>query len=224
MFIYLLLVLTLLYAVLWAFSHSKQSLSWGVSFSKEHAEWLGLNWQTAYRDILTDLKPEHIRLSVLWSETEKKPGTYDFSSADFMMNEAKKHGTKVVLVVGQKEPRWPECHIPAWALQKTASEREAALLGFVKAAVERYQKHAALELWQVENEPFIHFDFGDCASYDADAIYKEIALVKALDDKHPVLVTDSGELGLWKKAAEAGDIFGTTLYRTVLLPSGRYWT
>ena len=37
------------------------------------------------------------------------------------------------------------------------------------------------------------------------------ALVKELDNK-PIVITDSGELSLWIKAASRADIFGTSLY------------
>ena len=44
---------------------------------------------------------------------------------------------------------------------------------------------------------------------------KEIDLVRSLDPNHPIIITDSGELSVWFRAAKRADIFGTTIYRIV---------
>ena len=65
---------------------------------------------------------------------------------------------------------------------------------YVNTVVERYKNHEALEIWQVENEPFIRFRFGECNNFDKEATLEEIDLVRSIDDKHKILITDSGEL------------------------------
>jgi hypothetical protein len=154
---------------------------------------------------------------------EKERGQFDMVALDWQMNEADKRGVKVVLVIGQKVPRWPECHIPDWAGQLTDNKYQIAVEGYIKFVVDKYKKHSALEIWQVENEPFINFVFGECKKFDKNLIAKEIALVKSLDLEHKILVTDSGELSTWRQASSAGDIFGTTIYRVVMSPNGWYW-
>ena len=67
-------------------------------------------------------------------------------------------------------------------------------------------------MWQVENEPFLNF--GECRRRTVEEMQSEIAVVKAIDSRL-VLITDGGELGLWKPAANLGDVFGTTMYRRV---------
>ena len=62
---------------------------------------------------------------------------------------------KVALVVGQKTPRWPECHIPKWANQLTDNKYQIAVKEYVKYVVEKYKNHPALDIWQVENEPLL---------------------------------------------------------------------
>ncbi|MBI4119634.1 MAG: beta-galactosidase [Parcubacteria group bacterium] len=84
---------------------------------------------------------------------------------------------------------------------------------YLEAVVKRYKNHPALRYWQVENEPFLAF--GECPKTDKAFVDQEIARVKSLDGKHPVLMTDSGELGLWYSAVKRGDVFGTTMYRRV---------
>jgi len=223
-FMFIILVIVVAYVFLWVSSYKKYPVDFGVSFSEEHAKYLGLDWKETYNSILTDLKPKYIRLSAPWNNIEKVDGNFDFTDIDYMMNEAKKAGTKVTLVVGQKAPRWPECYVPDWASQLSSQEYQIRLNNYLTKIVNRYKDNSALELWQVENEPFIDFKFGDCKNFRADLVDEEVKLVSFLDQPHWTIVTDSGELGWWKKAGQVGDLFGTTLYRIVRLPNGMVWS
>ena len=103
-------------------------------------------------------------------------------------------------------------------------EARAHLLRYVSAVVNRYKDHPALELWQVENEAFINFKFGECEGFDESAVEDELAIVRSLDTNHKIVMTDSGELSTWRKPSQLSDIFGTTLYRIVRTPSGFIWS
>jgi hypothetical protein len=191
---------------------------WGISFSYTHAEYLGFDWKEMYLDILADLKPKTIRLMTYWSETEAQKGTYDWQAIDEMLIEAAKQNVDVILVVGRKQPRWPECHNPPWFYDYSEAEREAAQLEFVTAAVTHFREFPAVKIWQVENEPL--FNFGrDCTKTADHLLAQEVEIVRSLDNR-PVLLTDSGELGRWLPTALVGkpDIFGTTMYRVVYNP------
>lgn len=212
-----------IYAIAWAMSFRTYDAAWGVSFHKEYARSLGLDWRETYTAMLEELKPSHVRISALWSEIEETRGVYQFDSLDWMMLEAAKRNVRVTLVVGQKAPRWPECHIPTWVNGKL-EEHKPAFLAFVNQVVKRYQLHPALDTWQVENEPFITFDFGECKGYNPQIIYEETDMVRAEDPNHPVMVTDSGELNLWLRSSRIGDVFGTTIYRMVRMPTGHRFT
>ena len=214
----------LLYGGLWWYGKDIHPMQYGISFSSQHAAWLFSDWKKMYHDMLVDLKPPFIRLSVDWDQVEKKEGVYDFSDIDFMMNEAKGSGTKVVLAIGQKTPRWPECHIPAWVLEKTSDEYAQKLFTYLTATVDRYKNHPALEYWQVENEPYIKFTFGNCEKFQKDILDQEITIVRSHDSSHHIVITDSGELAIWYPAAKKGDIFGTTMYRSVMSPRGSVFT
>jgi len=202
----------------------------GVTFSAKQAVSLGLNPKETYRAILDDLGVRRLRLAAYWSEIELERGKYDFSGLDFQIAEAAKRDAKVILAVGAKLPRWPECHIPQWLRDKLEIRNskleippqekqlyEDALLLYVRKVVERYKDVAAVEAWQVENEPF--FKFGTCPAIAPETLAKEVKLVKELDSR-PILITDSGELGTWIGAARTGDIVGTTMYRRNLTPVG----
>jgi len=190
-----------------------QNIEWGVTFSAKFSRQLGLNWQKNFEAIINELKPDKIRLMAYWDEIEKEKNNYNFSDLDWQLKEAEESNTKIILVVGMKVPRWPECHIPDWANSISIDEREKELQEYLREVVKRYQKYLILEAWQVENEPFLLF--GQCPKRGKNFLSNEIALIKTIDSVHPIIVTDGGEFGLWYKAAKNGDIFGTTMYRRV---------
>ncbi|MBI4991599.1 MAG: beta-galactosidase [Candidatus Harrisonbacteria bacterium] len=187
--------------------------TFGVTFSKQAAESFGLDWQEAFRAILDDLGAKNLRLSVYWTETEPSEGQYDFSILDWQLKEAERRGVKIIVAVGQRLPRWPECHIPDWAKNLPTEERRERLLKLIDVVVNRYKSLSAIKYWQVENEPFL-IGFGECLPFDKKFLDKEIAFVRSLDSRL-IIVSDSGELSLWLQAARRADIFGTTMYRSV---------
>jgi len=187
----------------------------GVTFSKIQAEALGLDWREVYTSIFEELKIYSVRIPVYWQEVEPEEGQFAFSSIDWMIDSAEKHGAKVILAVGIKLPRWPECHDPHWVRELSIINDQSSnqkLLDYIKKTIERYDDNPAVRAWQIENEPFLNF--GECGGYDKYFIDEEIKLVKSLSDK-PVVVTDGGEFGDWFRAYKRADIFGSTLYRNV---------
>jgi hypothetical protein len=203
--------LLLIYFNIPVWSENKEA-KLGVTFSSLYSSEIGLNWKENYLAALDDLKVRKIRIPVYWNLTEKESGRYDFSDIDWQIEEAGKRGAEIILVVGQKVPRWPECHIPEW-LENDDQKRKEDLLKFVGAVVERYKSRKEIKYWQVENEPFL--PFGNCPPLDVELLDKEIALARGIDPTRPVVVTDSGELSFWIEAAKRADIFGTTMYRTI---------
>jgi hypothetical protein len=222
-FIILVIILVVVYCALWALSFKKYQVEFGVSFSPEYAESLGLDSKKVYEEILTDLKPKYIRLAIPWSRVENKKDSYSFANVDYYMDEASKHNVKVLLALGQKVPRWPECYIPEWIQTTPVNEKKKELLSYIETTVNRYKNHPALEYWQVENEPFIKFEFGECGIFDETSVRSEVQIVKKLDPDHKIIMTDSGELSTWRKASRMGDILGVTVYRVVRTRSGFVW-
>ena len=208
------------------------TVTWGVTFSQYFSEKLGFDsdasmasvegrssnpsrrsWQQMYDAILTELRPQGIRLIASWDRIEPKEGGYDFADLDWQVSEAQKNNVPVILAVGQKVPRWPECHVPQWASDKGQETRDEKLLDYIKVIVDRYRHSPNLAMWQVENEPFLAF--GECPGANAALIHKEVALVRNIDPSRQILMTDGGEFGDWYRASSHADVFGTTLYRKV---------
>ncbi len=185
----------------------------GMTFSTRYATDLGLNWRETYLAMLDDLQVKKLRLPAYWDLIEREQGVYDFADLDWQIDEAAKRDAEVIVTVGQRVPRWPECHIPGWAMEDEHLRR-AKLLQMIRTTVERYKNNPTVTTWQVENEPFLSI-FGICPKLDPYFLTSEVALVKDLDPTRKVIVTDSGELSLWYQAAREGDIFGTTLYRDI---------
>lgn len=191
-----------------------QKINYGVAFSPKFAQNLGLDWQKVYLAILDEVKVRYLRLPTYWDEIEKDMRQFDFSDIDFMLDEAKKRHAKVILVLGARQPRWPECHIPSWAKDLSVKDRQSKTLEFIGIVVERYKNNPAIWAWQVENEPLLS-SFGEgCDLPDKNFLKAEVELVRKLNGK-PIIMTDSGELGSWITPMRLSDIFGTTLYRRV---------
>lgn len=190
-----------------------RDITWAVTFSSEYSKRLGLDWKKNYEAILDELKPQKIRIVAYWDDIETEKGKFDFSELDWEIGKAGEYGSKVLLVVGMKVPRWPECHIPEWASEFEVDKKQVALQEYMKVLVERYKDNSDIFMWQVENEPFLVF--GLCPERGENFVEDEINLVKSIDPSRPILMTDGGEFGRWDKAVRLGDVFGTTMYRKV---------
>lgn len=190
-----------------------ESITYGMSFNVMYARELGLDWKETYNAILNDLGVRHLRLAAHWPMVEPTSGTYNFEEMDYQIKAAEAVGAEVILAVGRRLPRWPECHVPDWAKTLPSAERDAKQIDYMTAVVDRYKSSPAVKYWQVENEPFLEvFAFEHCGELSTDFLDREISLVKELDPTRSVLVTDSGNLGMWYGAYKRGDMFGTSVY------------
>lgn len=200
----------------------RQDTNLGMTFSARYARDLGLDWRAAYTALLDEVGVRKLRIPVYWDLVESEPKQYDFGEIDWQLAEAEKRGAEVILTVGVKVPRWPECHIPAWAKEDEQVRRQG-IMRFIDKTVTRYKDNQTVVKWQIENEPFL--PFGICPDFDVAFLEQEVALVKGLDPSRPILLTDSGELSLWYGAASRGDEFGTTMYRDIYSKkAGGYFT
>ncbi|OGN13095.1 MAG: hypothetical protein A3J47_01235 [Candidatus Yanofskybacteria bacterium RIFCSPHIGHO2_02_FULL_43_22] len=194
----------------------KTDFVYGTSFSRFHSDELKLDWKKTYLAILDDLKVRHLRLTAHWPLTEPKKGVYNFSELDFQIREAEKRNASIILAIGHRLPGWPECHTPDWVVPLSEEQHKQELLNYIEIIVNRYKNSPALQYWQIENEVFLRF-FSQpaCKQHNVNVtkiLDEEIALVRRLDQSHPIVVTDSGEFGTWYQAYQRGDVFGTSIY------------
>jgi len=191
---------------------------YGATYSPAYAQYLGLNADEVYIALIDELHLRQIRIPVHWNDIQWEAEGERFWDVDWLMDEAAKRNVQVTLVIGNKVPRWPECYTPEWAAALSAEEYEQALLDYIDLIVTRYRTHPALDRWQVENEAL--FAFGACPKHDYALVRREIAHVRALDDKHPIQLTVSGEQQIWASVASDADVIGASMYRKVALPNG----
>lgn len=214
-----LFIFIILFAVVFVFFFvgkppQAKEIQLGVSFSQKQAANLKLNWQETYLAVLNDLGAKNIRLAAYWDLIEPEENKYNFNDLDWQIKTAEEKGAKILLVIGMKVPRWPECHLPQWASSLDKKQQQERILKLIENVVLRYRDRVSVTAWQVENEPF--FPFGECPWQDEEFLKKEIASVKLLDNSlRQVVISDSGEGSFWIKTARLGDVVGITMYRKV---------
>ena len=131
------IVLLVLIIVFLAQKQVPETITYGMSFNTMYATELGLDWKETYDAILGDLGVRHLRLAAHWPMIEPVDGTYNFTELDYQIAEAERVGAEVILGVGRRLPRWPECHEPEWAQQMSIEARNTAQLEYVTKVVER---------------------------------------------------------------------------------------
>ena len=190
-----------------------ETVTYGMSFNTPYARELGLDWQQTYDAILDELQVRHLRLAAHWPMIEPESDVYNFQELDYQVARAEEVGASIILAVGRRLPRWPECHIPVWVRELDETSRNEALLEYIEVVIERYKDSPAITWWQVENEPFLEvFAHEHCGDLDTELLDQEIALVRTLDPTRQILLTDSGNLGTWFGAYSRADVFGTSVY------------
>jgi hypothetical protein len=208
------------YAFFQDFSGGKKPV-YGVTFSKKYAVDLEIDWQPAYLAILDQLKVSNVRLIAYWNEIEKEEDVFDYSELDWQIDQAASRGVGIILAVGRRTPRWPECHDPDWLTQLAPLAAQQQQLEFIKEVINRYKGNLNIIAWQVENEPLFAW-FGECPWPSKKFLAREVTLVKALDSR-PIIMTDSGEYGDWQRVASLADILGSTMYRVVWNKYVGFW-
>lgn len=190
-----------------------EQIQYGMSFNTMYAQELGLDPNETYDAIIDELGVRHLRLAAHWPMVEPINDVYNFEELDYQIDRAEEVGAEVILAVGRRLPRWPECHIPKWAKDVSVEERQQELLDYITVVIERYKDRELITYWQIENEPYLEvFAKDHCGEFDEDFFVKEVAHFRSLDSTRPFLITDSGNLGTWAGPYKYGDAFGTSVY------------
>lgn len=198
----------------------------GMTFSAPYAEELGLDPKETLRIALDEVGIRQFRLAAYWKRIEPEPGNTNFTELDNQLQEIGARGGKVILAIGEKLPRWPECWEPDWWKQLPREEQRKKTLRWLETVVMRYRDNQTISAWQVENEP--HFAYGDCPTPDYLFIKSETDFVRGLDPTRQIYTTDSGELSSWLTLGPFVDKLGVSVYRVVRNPllgnyNWEYW-
>lgn len=152
-------------------------------------------WQPVLQALLQDLGVRRFRLMSYWDEHEPQPGALNFAELDAQIAMIAHSGGTITLCLGARQPRWPENHWPEWAWRLPKQERDAALLRFIEAVVERYKHNAAIVSYQLENEALLQ-SFGTRGEFDRNRLLMEYFWVKKLDPARPIIMTTSTSWGI----------------------------
>jgi hypothetical protein len=189
-------------------------LTLGVTFISDYAKYFGLDPQQTMQAMIDQLHVKNFRLVSYWSDIEATKGHYDFSDLDWQFQMAEKAHAQVILSIGLRQPRWPECHMPTWAENEPYSVWYPQLKDFMTATIERYKNSPALGSYQLENEYFLKV-FGTCQNYDRSRLVDEFNLVKKLDNDHPVIISRSNNAIGLPIGNPVPDEYGVSVYKRV---------
>ncbi len=192
--------------------YSEGDTTFGVTFSTMYSKELGLDWKELYTQSLDDLGIRHYRIPVYWNEIEPVRGHLHLDDIQWIMDQAAERDAKIMLAIGQRVPRWPECHPPDWTKNLASKEVQELELDMMRTIVDRFKDHPALYRWQVQNEPFFAV-FGECAQPDELFIARSVKMVREMDPDKQIVITDSGELSTWIPTATLADVLGISMYR-----------
>ena len=195
-------------------THANQPFVFGATFIPDYARYLGADPQQTMDAMIKDLDIRHFRLVSYWKNIEPTQGIYEFDELDWQFKKAEESGSKVSLAIGLRQPRWPECHEPAWAKGRPINEWRPQLNQYMAAVIERYKDHPALESYQLENEFFLDV-FGECTDFSRERLVEEYNMVKAADPKHPIIVSRSNNIIGLPVGQPRPDISAVSVYKRV---------
>lgn len=208
-----------MYGIAQWYIHTEASkpLQLGVSFIPDYAQSLGVDPQQTM-DALINNGVKQFRLVSYWSDGEATKGNYNFSQLDWEFKTAEAHHATIILTLGLRQPRWPECHMPDWANGEAPLVRQSQLQQYMQAVINRYKDSPSLQSYQLENEFFLK-GFGSCdaipGAEDRSHLVSEYKLVKKLDAKHPVIIGRSNNSLGWPIGQPQPDEFSVSIYKRV---------
>lgn len=216
----------------------------GTTFSQRQCDYLNLDYRHAFRQI-SRLGFDAVRLCSYWNEIEPEENQFDFTHLDWLLEESERQGLKVILAVGMKVPRWPEFHFPQWlsdryetgAGKTPLDQRSPAVaaygLRFVETVVTHTRNAAAIQYWQIENEPFTHLEITGGRFLSHAFVQQEVEQVRQLALPHQkILLTGSITLpfadfpedeAAFQVCLAAADAIGINVYSKVPLAQSSYY-
>lgn len=196
----------------------------GVSFSLKYARELNIDWQKAYLAALDELGVKHLRIMSYWDELEYEDDMFYWGELDWQIDQAERHGAKITMAIGLKQPRWPECHAPEWVADADQETFRAEIKEYISQVVLRYKDNPTIESYQIDNEASNDV-FGECPDYEADFLQEEIDLVRRLDDSKLIITNVSNQSGLpMFGPVESADKVGLSVYKNAHFElAGRVW-
>ncbi len=195
--------------------HSDEPLVVGATFIPDYARYLEVDPQETLDALINDLGVKHFRLVSYWKNHEPQEGQYNFDELDWQFDMIEQAGGTVSLAIGLRQPRWPECHGPEWAMIKTMPEWKQDLLDFMGQTISRYKHRESLVSYQLENEYFLNV-FGHCPDHSRERLVEEFDYVKSIDPVTPLIVSRSNNATpSWPVGEPRADMVAASIYKRV---------
>lgn len=195
-------------------SRSQIPLKIGATFIPDYARRFNLDPEETMQAMIDDLGITRFRLVSYWDEMEPQPGVYDFRELDWQFKKVEASGGEIALAIGLRQPRWPECHGPEWAMKKPMSEWQEDLKKFMAVIINRYKDSPALAEYQLENEFFLSV-FGECPDFSRERLVDEYNFVKSVDPQTPLTISRSNNAIGIPIGQPRPDQFAVSVYKRV---------
>ena len=195
--------------------HANEPLKLGTTFIPNYAEYFGLDAKDTLQTIIDDLGITRFRLVTYWKDYEPEPNAYDFTELDWQFDMIEEAGGEISLSLGLRQPRWPECHGPEWAMEKPFAEWSSDLKDFMGEIIDRYKDREVLVEYQLENEYFLEV-FGECPDFSRERLVNQFNFIRDKDPSRPIMVSRSNNATpSWPIRAPRADIVGAAIYKRV---------
>ncbi len=196
----------------------KNSIELGVSFSIKTCRDYGIDWEECLQSLI-DIGIRRFRIMSYWDSHEAVENIVDFALLDKQLEIIANSGARVTLCVGMRQPRWPETHVPQWALDLPEDERIEKYYLYHQTVIDRYKGNPVIESWQLENE-FWNKSFGQNNTFSRRRLKKEFSMIRNSDPSRPIIMSLANTFG-YPLFGPKPDLYGTTMY-LVQYEKGRY--
>lgn len=195
--------------------HADEPLVLGATFIPNYAEYFELDPKETLQVMIDELDFKHFRLVTYWKDYEPTEDQYNFEKLDWQFDMIEEAGGSISLALGLRQPRWPECHGPDWAMEKPIEEWSDDLNEFMGVVIDRYKDRDVLLEYQLENEYFLNV-FGECPDFSRERLVNEYNFVKEKDPTRNVMVSRSNNATpSWPIGEPRADIVGASIYKRV---------
>ena len=195
--------------------HNDEPLKIGATFVPNYSRYFETDPQETLQAMIDDLGIRRFRLVSYWNNHEPQPDQYDFSELDWQFDMIEAAGGEIALSIGLRQPRWPECHGPEWAMAKSVPDWTEDLKEYMGVTIDRYKDRDVLVEYQLENE-FLLTVFGDCPDHSRERLIDEYNYVKTKDDTRPLIVNRSNNaVPSWPVVEPRADKVGAAVYKRV---------
>ena len=198
----------------YTFRHKNEPLVIGATFVPNYAKYFELDPQETMQAMIDELGVKRLRLVSYWKDIEPVDDQYYFDELDWQFRMAEEAGIDVSLAIGLRQPRWPECHGPEWAMQKPMESWLVDLKEFMGKVIDRYKESPALKEYQLENEFFLSV-FGECPDFTRERLIEEYEFVKNKDPEHPVIISRSNNAIGFPVGDPVPDAYAVSVYKRV---------